>query len=914
MSLESDKAFLHIVGHANHLKDIKEVTLILQGRFVELFRADELPSPSFRRGAASLASREEEKVLAVRAVCTLHSVGRERHKAYFESDEYHPSAAFFLQEMLGALAGDKQHWFQTLQLESLSACVAVVEAIGWKNTRCCLPGIILACVKYLLRAPKGTDAVAVSTGAIELLRLALVVSLGVQGGEGDWLRETVGHLGRSMDKLLNPGELTRDGFPLSVVQALQLLTTDVLLLPALGAFLSSPFVQLLLVANFILKNITFILSGDADVDSDGIPSSFLQQAAVVKVLQTQLAQLRGVQLLHYASALLRCNDTRAVVLGNESYISRVLSQCVQVAGAVMEPEELYSVKATRSYASRVVDACIECAAIAVAHWDEGPQMMAKIMDTAAGVLADWDAYMLHPPTIYVVTRFFLWQYTTSAWATEKGTPVEEVMLSGVFERLWSVVAQPHLWNICEDEKLCSHQQLQHRHTVAATILRFLELTAQVLRDGVAGHKVKHKRAVQRLNVLVLYLVLEKATCPGIVHDAALRALDAFSAAGRYKDVVTFFLDQVNFIIDEATRAVTEDTLRSSALRVLMSSTSFIQKKLMPGLRNADFGTLAPLKTVEIARSCGFASTTVLSSAIAAGAVPKVADFLVSTIKIAGDACRRAVLEEEKADALASLMLLAQCFIVGAALNRSVPQLGIDDERDVMTTAAEPRVQLLQLNVLGMVHLLLGHCARHDAVAPFAIRAMTSGLTVLLTTSAAAEWQREEEHGDEAISSPPSSPPSFVWDDNAAAVLPRSHLRTVYQTYLVFMAILTEPVAAFVTTGTSQRRSAQRRRALESVRPTPAVPDVLGGLAALYALTPEFLAPRMVGEVIPVVAVWHERGMLPRIPTGTDEKLRSAVKEFLQRLCATNPTADEELRAAASSILQDTCAMNPLVSG
>ncbi|RNF07226.1 hypothetical protein TraAM80_03519 [Trypanosoma rangeli] len=209
MSLTAASVLCHLAEKADQLENVQELTLLLQQEFVRLFRgAEALSSPS-RLAASSLASTEDDKLLAVRAVGALHGVGLRRHSMFFQSASYHTEAAFFIHELLGALSGPRQLWFQQLQVESLRACVAVVTAIGCGNTRLCLPGIVSACVRYIDRAHHGTDAVAVRTGAVELLRVSLTSSLVLQGEDKTWMQGTVEHLGRSMTRVLDPRGLAR---------------------------------------------------------------------------------------------------------------------------------------------------------------------------------------------------------------------------------------------------------------------------------------------------------------------------------------------------------------------------------------------------------------------------------------------------------------------------------------------------------------------------------------------------------------------------------------------------------------------------------------------------------------------------------------------------------------------------------
>ncbi|ORC86186.1 uncharacterized protein TM35_000302260 [Trypanosoma theileri] len=908
MSFEAGNVLCQLAEKADQIDRIEEIILILQQEFVKLFKMNNQLSDSSQPTTASFASTEEEKLLVVRAVYLLHRVGRERHKAFFQADSYHTSIAFFIHELLGSLSGDRKRWFQKLQIESLRACVAMIEATGCRNARLCLPGIVSACVKYIVRAQHGTDGVSVRIEAIELLRISLITSLASKPEDEQWLRETVGHLGRSMSHLLAPNFLINDSFTLSISEALLHLIMDVLLLPSLALFLETPLVRELLIGYFLLANQVILLGGNVWNVLNCMPQPFLQQQIVVEVLRTQLGQLRGLELLHFTTSLLRCGATLTEVFFEDDSFLRVLQRCIQVTGTEMSVEELYDSQTVRSRSCSVVDQFIESAAYTASQCPKGKRILVAFMDDCEATLENWDLYMIHPATIYVLTRLILWQFKTPLWVQQIGEkeqreeknekrekyerPVEEFVNSGMFEQLWSIVASPHLWNITEDEELCSYQQRHHRQVIAATILRFLELTAHLLRDGTGSHKGKRKRAFKRLNVLVLYLVLEKAAVAGIVHDNAMYTLEAFGEAGGYVDTLVFFLDQSGFIVDEAARAVEEESLRVSAASVLRGSIGLLQSRLVSGLHREGVSVITSRQWIDTIRNCRF--TPIVANIIV---IQKTSDFVASVIKVACDACRHATVEDDTASAHVSLLLLTDCFSISAALNRSVPQLGIDEEQERFTTAANPRVQILQLGVLEALQMLLAYCTKHDVVASIAIKAVIRALTVFLTTPKTELWLQEKTKDDDI----PSSPPLFAWEDNTTAIIPQSHLRTVYKIYLSFIAILTEPIASFAFTSASRSRSAQERRALEDVRPTPAVITALGGLEALFALTTEFLSRRMVDEVLPLVATWYERGALPRIPTRTEEKLRDAVKRFLLGICEIDPSVKEEIYSSFTSL-------------
>ncbi|CBH17396.1 hypothetical protein, conserved [Trypanosoma brucei gambiense DAL972] len=900
--------FYQLAENSDQFESINDMVIILQQHFVRLFKTPDTPMGAQKSTASSIASKEEEKLLAVRAVHALHTVGAVRHGDFFRSELYHTNAAFFIQEMLGCLVGDRRNWYRQLQVESLRGCLAVVRAVGYGNTRLCLPGIVSACTKYLVRAHHGTDAADVRVAAVNLMRVALTVSLVQQQDNEGWLRETVDHLGRGMGRLLAPEELVGAEIGLPVMKAMLRLVVDLLALQSLNTLVSTQLVRELLVGYFVLENLVHLEGENTRDEMNCVPSSLLENEEVVSMLHGRLKALQKVELLHYSSSLLRCEGTRTIVFSEETQFQRVMGQCIRVAGTQMGMEEFCGVRGSASRICSIVDGFIECLAYNVHLVALGPLRLATFMDECEATLSDWDLYALHPPTIYVLTRLIVWQFKTPMWVVgtsadgaadgtaKRDLPVEDLILSGTFEHLWSVVAKPHLWNITEDEDLCTYKQLQHRRMVAATILRFLEITAQTLRGIPSGRSAKRRRALRRLNVLMLYLVLEKAVIAGIVHDVAMRVIDAFSEASNQSDTLLFFLESSDFIADEAARAVTEEELRISAANVLHGGVNFIRSRLFAVSRRDVIAsnTKESRRWVQVIKGSDVAITA--SESI----VSKVADFVTSSIKVASDGCRRATLQEDAAGARAAVILLTSCFELSALLNRSVPQLGFDEDRDTVTTAAHPRVQILQLAVLEAVQMLLAYCARNDGVSPYVVRAVACGLTVFLTTPKAAAWEHEDDTGDEG-----RLPCVFPWEVDVPPVLSRNHLRTVYRAYLVFLAILAEPVATITAPNAAKQRSAAERRVLEGVRPKPGVLAALDGLETLFTLSTEFLSQRMVEEVLPAVLTWYERGALSRIPTGTEEKLKLAVKKFVESVCDIEPSITQNLHEACAQLLPHT---------
>ncbi|KAG8345946.1 hypothetical protein ERJ75_001002200 [Trypanosoma vivax] len=908
--------FLQLSENADKLDNVQELVLILQQLFIQLFRTADLSRGSSKPLASSLASTEEEKLLVIRAVCALHTTGIKRHKEFFHDETYHPSAALFIQELLGSLSGDRRNWCQRQQVEGMRACVSVVEAIGYRNARNCLPGIVSACVKYIVRSQNGTDAIVVRSSVIDFLRASLLVALSTDVDDERWLMDTVHHLRCSLRRVFAAKELASAKLAPAIAKAMLRLVVDLLVLPTLQAQAVILLAQELVPAYFVLNNLIYLLEGSACIGAHHLPSAFFEQRDVKDILETQLKLLSGAELLHFSSSLMRDEGTRSILPADAGQFSRVLWRCIRVAGTQMDVESLYAARAHTDHISTIIDEFIRCAAYAVRRLTSGAHALDLFMDECEAVLSDWERYMLHPPVIYVLTRLVLWQFTSPVWTqatlctsdapsdtSAEETTVENFILSGSFEQLWGIVAQPHLWNITQDEELCSCRQLQHRHTVAAIILRSLTLTAQMFCQKTQSPEVKRKRALRRLNVLVLYLVLEKAAVPGVVHDAAMHAIEAFSRAGGHLDALHFFLENSGFVVDEASRAVTEVELRNAAANVLRGGITFVQTQLLSAPRRMAVPTLPTGAHRRIAQ---VVKGGPLQLHLSTGTVvPRVADFVTASITAASDGCRRAIMQEDAVGTRMSVLLLVDCFELSAALNRLVPQLAADEEKECVTTAAEPRVRILQHKVLESLQMLLAYCTRNDSITPYIVQAVIRGLTVFLTTPKAAAW--EQNVMDEERQEPHKAPPSFPWETEAEPVLARSHLRTVYKVYLSFMAMLTEPVAAFSVPSASRRRSAVERRTLENVRSTPSVLAVMEGFEALFILAGEFLERRMVEEVLPAALLWYERSMLPRIPTATDEKLKCAVKEFIQGLCGIKPSLAEEVRETCISRLSPSIA-------
>ncbi|KAG5484002.1 hypothetical protein LSCM1_05854 [Leishmania martiniquensis] len=792
--------------------------------------------------AASLDAGEEAKLLVVRAVANFHRTGAVRHSSFFQTSDYHPHAALFLLELLKSLNGNSQRWFRQLQLDSLDACLAIVEVIGMENVRLCLPGVVSVAVRHIRRAHHGKDSIKVCLAAIQLLRAALTISFSAAVPVA-WVQGTAARLASTLRTILEPSALARGAHAPVTVAALKSLIVSILLSPAMAEVSTTPLGSLLMVAYAIVENMDHLHHlGDDIVGAAEATSSFActgssvrsstdhtcmgavmgsswAMLAVVEALQ----YLRGVELLHLATTVARApalrnhffplktppqtaSSTAESADISESAVAIFLSvirKCVRVVGTEMNEEALYTHRLPRKYPAGVVDEFLFCLAGALARlptdatlerdcrvdnddFGDGDETVGERLTNALlteydAVLQDWDAYAVHPAALYVLSRLVVWQFhpaqtlrslpncsrllTTGLAIGDVGVtescryPQPADLTAGAFEQLWSIVAQPHLWAITQDEELCTYQQVHHRQVVAATLLRFLALSAEVLSSGggaeAAGSNAERVVALERLFTLTLYLVLEKATASGIVHEAAMRCVEVYSTASGERDTLLFLLHHSTLIMDETSRAVREEHLRPAAASVLRGSLALLERRFVRGEESdsSDRSALVysgtrltalvrrRLSVTAMSASLTRASTRVVTLEEAA----QVADFVTSTIHVARDAlqlCSRydsAAFAEDAIGRRAALSLLRDAFDLAAYLNYCVPQEAMDEEQERCTTSAHTRVRALQSVVLEAVYAVLQHCTVHDKAAVVAVQTVVRGLTCFLTTTAALTW-------------------------------------------------------------------------------------------------------------------------------------------------------------------------------
>jgi hypothetical protein len=811
--------------------------------------------------SSSIDAGEEAKLLAVRAVTNFHRNGATRHRAFFERRDYHPHAALFLLELLKSLSGNSQQWFRQLQLDSLEACLAIVEVIGEDNVRLCLPGLVSVAVRYVHRSHHGKDSSKVCLTALKLLRTAFALSF-ASAEPATWMQDTVTHLTSALRSVLEPAVLVRGSYGAPVVVALESLVTSLLISPAMADYLSSPLGSLLVVAFTVVANMDHLhhlgddVVGVADADSPGLRGMHVLHTAKealqldaalgssfgVAAVRDALQCLRGVELLHVATSAVRLSalrerffplyashslvdatpgassvaeDEAAQAADDETtscenvialFLS-VVHKCVRIVGTEMGDEALYTHRLPRKFPAGVVDEFLFSLSGALARLPDGSPdapdsengtsfaattgelFTNALLDEYSAILQDWDAYAVHPPVLYVLTRLVLWQFHPSHEAAYRAhcrgeygdahTGIQlngprcvfpspsDFMTSGAFEQLWSTVAPPHLWNITENEDLCNNQQIHHRQVVAATLLRFLTLAAEVL-SGAPGERreqtQEHMDATERLYALTLYLVLEKATAHGIVHESAMRCVEAYSAASNEADAMSFLLRHSFLIVDETARAVREEYLRAAAASVLRGSLAFLVSRLIrvsspldaaqadddSGVRRIGFGgnsvqlTAIVRQRLSTAEMAAFFQRTGTHLATLEE-VAQVADFVSSTIHVAQDTlflCSRydsTAAAEDLEGRRAALALMRDALDLAAYLNFSVPQEALDEDQERHTTSAHTRVRALQSAALDAVYTVLQHCTVHDAAAPLAVQAVVRGLTCFLTSGTAVAW-------------------------------------------------------------------------------------------------------------------------------------------------------------------------------
>lgn len=992
---------VQLTAHVDEITQVGDLLTMLEQCFISAFKGQDTlqlkdPADADSRSrpspVASLESSEEAKLLAVKAVCQFHQKGAARHFSFFHDPAYHTHAALFIHELLNSLSGNSQRWFRQLQLDCLEACLAVLYGVGRTTVRLCVPGIVSGTARYISRAHLGKDSTTVRLRAIEVLRVSLEIAFSRETEqdptkEASWIREAVPHLSNVMERILNPATLSRNGYDVATTSSLLRLVVELWTSPGMSEYRDSVLAQQLAVAYMVVANLQHMqrLEEEAGVPVTAtVPDEYLSGPAARRALYDSFNRLRGVELLHVATTSARFPALQSTLITTDgdgvAVFLSVMRKCLRLVGTEMTPEDLYTSRAPRRYPAGVVDEFLESVAHALAKAPAdsnapfaGEELTNAFIDECDGVLQNWDLYMLHPPTIYVLTRVILYQFAPPPLKpqtdenSEDGDDVgrfpspKDFMTSGAFEQLWSVAAPPHLWNITEDEELCNTQQIHHRQVIAATLLRFLSLAASTLMaDCVERGGVLGQHCFERFSTLTLYLVMEKAAAPGIVHEAAMHCLSVLSSVWDRTDPLEYFLHEASVVVDEASRAVKVESLREAGVSVLRGAIGYIRGR---GLIRRAEGTSDESLGEEGAREEStplYTSSSQLPALVRLRMSPRevqaqlrrrrvdpahvgaVADFVSSCVSVASDCCGLAKREMDVEGIKAAVILLRDCFDLTALLNFSTPLEALDEEQERTTTSSHVRVRLLQEACLAALHRILVYCTTSDKAAPFTIQAVVRGLTAFLTTHEATVWaqqQREElaqasakakaaravtrakhatnsegtkesrsdddsEEEAEVAARQPMALKALDWwpaggsgdgrVDEVTLQLPRGLLKTVYQVYLSFVAILKEPIAALTTSAACPgHRSGPERRRMESVVITPAVFAAIDGLESLALLATDFLQGRMVSDVLPLVLTWYERGTAPRIPTNTEERVKKAAVQFAQFLMKLCPTEYQE---------------------
>lgn len=958
-----------------------------------------LPSPSPR----DLASQEEEKLMLVKAIQLFHEVGKGRHQAFFQSTDYHNHAALFLLELLKSLQGNSKQWFRQLQVSALCTCKSIIEVLSLKSIRGCLPGVASATVRYIQRSHHGKDSNIVRLYSIDLLELVITKSFS-EASDAEWIRLTAAHLAGSLSSVTSPKKLLECHYDTPALVKFQSLLAAILRSPAVSPSEDFSLFRELSV-NFLVLNsmchLSELSAGDveevtglADSDSNGASpitstaisesqQAFLSARSLEPILESELVrqyivdalhQLRGVPLLHLATSVARLPCLRSVLVndlgGNEEGLlcRNVIQKCVRCVCREMPLEDLYTYKRPRKHPAGVVDEFLETIAHALAESPflhegvvqggptAGERITNILMEDALEVLDNWDIYALHPATTYVIGRIVLWQFKplpsyllNRYFHTDSSCfPFpEDFMECTVLEQLWSIIGLRHLWNIDEDELLCTTQQIHHRHTMACIILRILDLVASdviseaVKRDIEANGE--GEKGFDRLCAITLYPVMEKASIHGAVHDAAMHCLESYIAASGDASPLTFFARISNYVVDEATRAIKEGFMRQKVATVLVGVSKFLsyhvlhsrhaetfrsgeyshedeqhqsEEETSPPFFSSYFHSTSLPQLVKQVLSPSGVTAALKQCRLEECYVSSTAEFLVIILGIATPSITEAMTDMDHTGTGVLLGLLKDSLDLAALLNFSSAQEVLGDDDDRITTSCIGAVKKLQHAVLATSRMLQTDALRTQSCVTGAVQAMIRCIICFLTTSNALKNRQESEEAEPKVKKSifqPVDPDTVPWFPHEATdgsvqpqiQLPRTALPSVYQTYLPLLSLLKEPIARFVTAAsTIASRSRIEMRELSMVPITDGFSAALEGLHALLLLAFDFLEHRYVTEVAPVVLVWYERALLPSIPTPSETRAKQRVCDFLNVVraeCSNSVSIDEAKKEVERSI-------------
>lgn len=687
---------LQFAENADQIKDVEKYLLFLEQCVITVFKGQRIVSetPSLSTTTKSkesndrlrfqkesldrLASKEEEKLVLVKAIKELHAKGHS-HLVFFQSTKYHHHAALLIHELLQSLSGNSKEWFRELQVASLQAIQAIVEVLGVEVVRSCLPGVVSSAVRYMQRAHRGKDGSIVCLSAIDLLTLCLKRCF-LEDPPEEWIRATAIQLSRTLQAAMSADAFVRSHYDPRALKKCRVLLTEMLGAPILSPERDSALFRMLLEGFLVVDNICHInylgvaqeLPDADEIHKDGTPqpstsfskcsslksesnateqlsqirernteesnsvlttttlSACFQNRIVQRYIADILRELRGVALLHASTTVLRLPFLRVILLrcGIEedqySLFSGMVRKCIRLITLEFRPEELYTYRFPRSHPTGVVDEFIETLSHALAGTpftdvederetdldnsenrsgesrkdflvDEdgctaGERLTNMLLEEAQEVLQDWDLYMLHPGTVYFIGRVITWQFKpVPSYLQHHFFSIEECAYPypsdfiecTVLEQLWSVIGLPHLWNIEEDENLCSVQQTYHRRLMAATIIRVLDLVAfDVMQaatriQGDSSAQEVGRRGFDHFCALTLYPIMEKVAVAGFVHETALHCLDSYRVASGEVTSFVFFARVSDYIVDEASRAIKRSYLREKAISVLAGSLRFV---------------------------------------------------------------------------------------------------------------------------------------------------------------------------------------------------------------------------------------------------------------------------------------------------------------------------------------------------
>lgn len=968
---------LQLCEHASEVDDVNGLLQLLEHSFVTVFKWDALKS-----GTPPWGSKEEEKLILIRAITSLHTTGCPRHQAFFASEEYFNHAALFIHELLHSLSGNTKDWFRTLQVEALKACQAILRVLPLESVRRCFPGIASATIRYMKRAHHGKDGASVRLLAIDLLHQCILVvfSPALVDEHRQWTMTSAQHLAQSLGTVVSPTTILSKHYEFRALCKWKKLLRDLLCAPSLCPMEHHMLFREAISSYLVVDNMCHLQSLDVPTDGaevtvdDGegdLPSasgssigsvahfrslkSVLSTPAAQQYIQELLTTLRAVPMLHAATAVLRAPALRHILIccggpDDKSELLRfVVRKAIRLVEHEMAPEELYTSRRPRRYPAGVVDEFLETLAHALAEIPHesvedstaGETLTNMILEESQAVLDDWEAYTVHPATVYVASRLIIWQFKPipdylaayfSSECSEFPQPIDFIECA-VLEQLWSVIALPHLWNIQEDEELCSYQQLNHRRLMAAAILRALDLVAadvmkRVLQieGGCSETQEASRRAFDRLCVLTLYPIMEKASVAGFLHDCAMNCLSRYAAASGETEPLGFFTRIGDFVVDDASRSMNERFLRSSATNVLMGCIHFLMFSIstygdeqqphsnVEEVPNYFFSTSPLPQLVRHRLSPSAVQSALHRTRVNPLYITKTAQFMAPLLEIVRKSTLQAYTEGDDDGAKSLLRLLCDALDVAVVLNFSSPLEVVRDEdaADHLTTSANESVKILQCAALDCIRMLQTHAMKSHASITLAVRTIIHGISGFLSTVNA-----KEALGD---SSPTEGgyfvrPPTKVveWFPDPAAelpagfiTLPRSMLTTVYQTYVSLLSLVKEPIANFLSSPNAGCHTRSEQRQLRSVAFNDSFFAGLNGLYALLLLSVDFLQHRYVTEVLPAALVWYERSIIPPIASASELRGKQLLDDFIETL-RKHCTDVEAIRTSLDAVVKNAAA-------